>query len=199
MPQGSQPCPQNPTSLSIITDRPCLTPQGGDNNLALSLGIFSPTVQCRGAFGHEWSSCRDILGDMPASGNRLVFGPRGLPGVQQGLPVAIDSCKCAESGIFLDPVQFSSLLSPSLVLTSLPSFSSQCGMLTSAPSIGLADNKCVAKTFTTGKTDVSTWYRIWEAMTALFSVCVRAGKGGVSRGIGKSPFSSSFRRSLVCT
>ena len=72
-------------------------------------------------------------------------------------------------------------------------------MLTSAPWNGLVDDKCAAKIFSTGNTDASTWYRIWEAVTAVFSVCVRGGKGGVSTGIGKSPFSSSFRRYLVCT
>lgn len=190
---------QNPTSLSTITDRPYPTSQGGDNNLALSLSIFNPTVQCRGAFGHEWSSCRDILGDMPASGNRWVFGPRGLPGVQQGLPVSIDSCKCGESGIVPGHVDIFHVTVAIIGICLLcHPFLSQCGMLTSASWNGLADNKCIAKIFSTGKTDLSTWYRIWEAVTAVFSVCVRAGKGGVSTGIGQSPFSSSFRRYLVC-
>lgn len=111
---------------------------GGDNNLALSLGIFSPNVQCRGSFGPKWTSCRDILGDMPAGTTRMVFGPRNLPEVQQGLPVHVES----------------------------------------------SDEKCVMKVFSTGKSDVSYWYRIWEAVTAVFSICVRSGRGGVYTGLG---------------
>ena len=30
---------------------------------------------------------------MPVSKTRLTFGPRNVPGVQQGLPVAIESCE----------------------------------------------------------------------------------------------------------
>lgn len=66
---------------------------GGDNMLAVALGTYEPTVQCRGAFGPEWTSCRDILGDMPAYKTEMVFGPRGAPGVQQPLPLRIESCK----------------------------------------------------------------------------------------------------------
>ncbi|KAL9127270.1 MAG: hypothetical protein Q9175_007774, partial [Cornicularia normoerica] len=64
---------------------------GGDNNLAVLLGTYQPTVQCRGTFGPEWSSCRDILGDIPAGKTPLIFGPRSAPEVQQGLPLYIDS------------------------------------------------------------------------------------------------------------
>ena len=72
---------------------------GGDNNLAVILGIYQPNVQCRGTFGPEWSSCRDVLGDMPASKTRLKFGPRNVPGVQQGLPVAVESCEWVVCGV----------------------------------------------------------------------------------------------------
>lgn len=61
--------------------------------LAVALGTYEPTVQCLGVFGPEWTSCRDILGDMPAYKTEMVFGPRGAPGVQQPLPLRIESCK----------------------------------------------------------------------------------------------------------
>ncbi|KAF6236258.1 hypothetical protein HO173_005889 [Letharia columbiana] len=111
---------------------------GGDNNLAVVLGIYEPKVRCRGAFGPEWTSCRDVLGDMPAGVARLIFGPRSAPETQQGLPMYIDS----------------------------------------------SDDKCVVQIFSTGPSDISTWYRMWEAVTAVFSVCVRAGRGGVYTGLG---------------
>lgn len=66
---------------------------GGDNNLDVVLGIYQPHVQCRGSFGPEWTSCRDILAGMPSGKTRTVFGPRNEPGVEQGLPISIDSCE----------------------------------------------------------------------------------------------------------
>ncbi|KAI4225397.1 MAG: hypothetical protein L6R36_003939 [Xanthoria steineri] len=111
---------------------------GGDNQLAVALGTYEPTVQCRGVFGPEWTSCRDILGDMPAYKTEMVFGPRGAPGVQQPLPLRIES----------------------------------------------SDDKCLLQIFSTGSLDSSRWYRMWEAMTAVFSMCIRGRRGGVFWGIG---------------
>ena len=48
-----------------------------------------------------------------------------------------------------------------------------------------ADDLCVVKIFSTGASDISYWYRIWEAVTAVFSICVRAGRGGVFTGLGE--------------
>ena len=84
------PYPTSPTTYQPLTNV-----AGGDNNLAVVLGIYQPRVQCRGTFGPEWSSCRDVLGDMPASKTKLIFGPRNEPGVQQGLPMAVESCEWA--------------------------------------------------------------------------------------------------------
>ena len=111
---------------------------GGDNNLAVTLSVYRPAVRCRGAFGPEWSSCRDILGDMPAGKGRMIFGPRSWPGPRQELPMSIES----------------------------------------------SDDKCLARILTTGKADFSSWYNLWEAVTAVYSVCVRLGQGGVYRGLG---------------
>ena len=54
-----------------------------------------------------------------------------------------------------------------------------------------ADDQCVVQIFSTGRPDVSSWYHLWEAVTAVFSVCVRPkGQGGSYTGIGMSPLSS---------
>ena len=51
--------------------------------------------------------------------------------------------------------------------------------------------------FSTGGSDMSTWYRMWAATTAVYSVCGRQGRGGSSRGIGE--ISSIFRESRSLT
>ncbi|CAD6578702.1 MAG: hypothetical protein ASARMPRED_008809 [Alectoria sarmentosa] len=35
-----------------------------------------------------------------------------------------------------------------------------------------------------GKSDTTSWYRIWEAVMLVYSVCVRSGKGGSVKGLG---------------
>ena len=75
--------------------------------LAVALGTYEPTVQCLGVFGPEWTSCRDILGDMPAYKTEIVFGPRGAPGVQQPLPLRIESGKKPRYSIFHIPYSYS--------------------------------------------------------------------------------------------
>lgn len=35
-----------------------------------------------------------------------------------------------------------------------------------------------------GKSDTTSWYRIWEAAMLVYSVCVRSEKGGSVRGLG---------------
>ena len=46
------------------------------------------------------------------------------------------------------------------------------------------DSKCSANVFSAGKTEVASYYNIWEAVTAVFAVCVRVGKIGGVREIG---------------
>lgn len=58
---------------------------GGDNNLAVIMGVFKPKVQCRGYFDTP-RSCTDILGDIPATPDLEVFGPRDTPFVKEILP-----------------------------------------------------------------------------------------------------------------
>ena len=51
----------------------------------------------------------------------------------------------------------------------------------------IGDEKCVLKLYTTGSSDVTAWYKIWEAVEATFAVCGRQGKGGSYRGLGWFP------------
>ena len=61
-----------------------------------------------------------------------------------------------------------------------------------------ADDKCIMQLFSTGTTDNCNWYRMWEAMTAVFSICVRGGRGGVFMGLGQFvPLSTVFDALLV--
>ena len=53
-------------------------------------------------------------------------------------------------------------------------------------SVGIADARCQAVVGMTGKSTSASWYEIWEAMTALTAMCVRAhGKGGRAFGMGE--------------
>lgn len=49
----------------------------------------------------------------------------------------------------------------------------------------VADDRCVVQIFSTGKADISLWYRMWEAVTAVFNMCVRLGEGGSFLGLGR--------------
>ena len=35
-----------------------------------------------------------------------------------------------------------------------------------------------------GKSDTTSWYRIWEAVMLVYSVCARHGRGGSVKGLG---------------
>lgn len=65
---------------------------GRDSNLALILGIYKPDVECRGTFP-SWKSCTDVLAEMPASMETLVFGPEVDPDAQVILPHFVESGK----------------------------------------------------------------------------------------------------------
>ncbi|CAD6576714.1 MAG: hypothetical protein ASARMPRED_007840 [Alectoria sarmentosa] len=90
---------------------------GGDNNIAVTMSVFEPKVQCRGSFDTALS-CKDVLADMPASTDSELFGPPGTPFVKEILPQEIASL----------------------------------------------DNECIVTLYTTGRSDVLAWYRIWEAI-----------------------------------
>ncbi len=54
----------------------------------------------------------------------------------------------------------------------------------------------MAQFFSTGVLDTSQWYKMWEGMTALFSMCIRNRMGGVCRGLGIS-FSQTEKAVLI--
>ena len=65
---------------------------GGDNNIAVVMGVFEPKIQCRGNFDTSLS-CKDILAEMPATTELEVFGPHDTPFVKEILPQEVASGK----------------------------------------------------------------------------------------------------------
>lgn len=65
---------------------------GGDNNIAVVLGIYQLPVSCRGKIAH-WEACREILWGMRADNVPRAFGPRSDPDVTEPLPHSVDSSK----------------------------------------------------------------------------------------------------------
>lgn len=78
----------NVSASSILND--VKNNLGGDNNLAVVLGIFRPQVRCAGSL-HGRSSCGHVLADMPASTALEVFGPPDAPHVKEKLPQEVVS------------------------------------------------------------------------------------------------------------
>ncbi|KAL9068027.1 MAG: hypothetical protein Q9161_006472 [Pseudevernia consocians] len=47
------------------------------------------------------------------------------------------------------------------------------------------DNQCVGQIFSASRnSDTDSWFSVWEAATAIFSMCLRHGRAGVARGLG---------------
>ena len=46
------------------------------------------------------------------------------------------------------------------------------------------DDQCILRLYSTGRSDVVAWYRIWEAVEATFAMCGRFLQGGSYRGLG---------------
>ena len=147
---------------------------GGDNNAGVVMSTYDPKgIRCRGSFPDP-VPCKDVLADMPASTDVEVFGPRDARLVKEILPQTIASRKCDTR-----PVPG---LSDLLWLTNL---------------VTKEDNECIVKLFSsTGRSDITSWYRIWEAVEATFAVCARFRMSGSHRGLGGFPMRSPLRR--VC-
>lgn len=129
----------------------------GDKNLALILGTYDPAVECRGTFP-EWKSCTNVVADMPASTETLVFGPVADPGAQVVLPHFI------ESGKLLDFAQ---------------------GLGVTDARLREDDRHCLSRIWYTKKeSDTASWFQMWEAVTAVYSVCVRHQQRGTIRALG---------------
>ena len=129
----------------------------GDRNVALVLGTYNPAVECRGAFP-EWKSCLSVLPEMPASTETLVFGPETDPGAQVQLPHFIESGK---------PSDFAK------------------GSNFTDDRLREDDRNCLSRIWNTKKeSDTASWFQMWEAVTAVYSACVRHRQKGTIRGLG---------------
>ena len=131
----------------------------GDKNLALILGTYDRAVECRGTFV-EWKSCVNVVADMPASTETLVFGPPADPGAQVLLPHFIESGK--------------------------PSNFAKGSNFTTDDRFGEDDKDCLSRIWYTKKeSDTASWFQMWEAITAVYSVCVRNQQRGIIKGLGQ--------------
>ena len=130
----------------------------GDKNLALILGTYDRAVECRGTFA-EWRSCKNVVADMPASTETLVFGPEADPSAQVLLPHFIVSGK---------PSNFAKG----------PNFTDD--------RLGEDDRDCLSRIYNTKKeSDTASWFQIWEAITAVYAACVSHQQKGTIRGLGQ--------------
>ena len=128
-----------------------------DKNFALVLGTYDPAVECRGAFP-RWQSCLTVLAEMPASTEPLVFGPVTDPGARVKLPQAIESGKPSD---FLKGSNFTD------------------------DRLREDDGECLSRIWNTKKeSDTASWFQMWEAVTAVYSACVRHSQKGTIRGLG---------------
>ena len=138
---------------------------GGDNQLAVVMGSYkAPSeIQCRGNLLAP-SSCEAVLEEMNAGTAVQTFGPHPKPLVTVPLPYILWSGKLA--------IQLFS----SYVRSSLTRYRTD-------------DSRCQVQIFSTSSasaSDKASWYEVWEATVAIWSVCVRNHKGGTLRDIGKS-------------
>ena len=62
--------------------------------------MYKPEVECRGDFP-TWSSCLNVVGEMPASTEPLLFGPEEDPNAQVLLPHFIESGKQLDGIVIL--------------------------------------------------------------------------------------------------
>ena len=65
---------------------------GGNGNLALVLGTYSPNIECSGTV-RNWPSCSDIMNTMEVTSTNTVFGLRDDPSAQVTLPKTLSSRK----------------------------------------------------------------------------------------------------------
>ena len=127
------------------------------------LGDYQAAVECRGVFKPR-ISCATIIDDMEVTRMSETFGPKSEPAPQVTLPLSIESSK-------------------SFNLRILPVLGSSFHLTGGS----LGDEKSSVRLF--GTLDTTSWYRIWEAVVLVYSVCARHRKGGSVKGLGMSrPF-----------
>ena len=74
---------------------------GGNGNLALVLGTYTPNIQCSGTI-RKWLSCRDIMNGMDVTSTNVIFGLRNDPSAQVNLPKTLSSSKLSSLPILLN-------------------------------------------------------------------------------------------------
>lgn len=119
------------------------------------LSAYQAAVECRGTFEPR-ESCATILDDMEVTQTAEIFGPGSDPAAKVKLPAVIEASK---------------------TLLQILRYSGSC-----LHRCVLGDGKSSLRVL--GKSDTTSWYRIWEAAMLVYSVCVRSEKGGSVRGLG---------------
>lgn len=75
---------------------------------------YQPSVRCSPPIDYTPKNCDQILWSMPTSKSRQIFGPRGDPGVQVGLPYELENGKSTH-----DPNMLAQRLSTSVARMAL--------------------------------------------------------------------------------
>lgn len=70
----------------------------GNENVAVILGKYEPSVTCRGTIKY-WISCNTILYSMKATHDQVVFGPMSDPRTEVALPAIISAGKFSQEFI----------------------------------------------------------------------------------------------------
>ena len=130
---------------------------GGDNRVGVILGTYQPVIECRG-FLPGWDQCPQILWGMMASPEYKRFGPVTDSKRQVNLPILYTSGK-----------------------KSVPEYT----VRSSAQYDIAEENGCAMRVFSVGLSDWTSWYKLWEAGTALYYRCARLEKGGIFTGLGQ--------------
>ncbi|KAL8663589.1 MAG: hypothetical protein Q9202_003777 [Teloschistes flavicans] len=135
---------------------------GGDNNVEITLGKYVQgelAVKC-GRRKENLETCRDLLISMPITTQDQRFGPRGDSTAEVILPWGMMSRK----------------LSPDPCLFIFPDVAAI-----------VDDDQCVLKILTInrqGESDVTSWYKAWEAVNAVYYGCISKGFRGSFQGLG---------------
>ena len=75
---------------------------GGDNNLIVIVSSDHPNIRCNEAPSPPWRSTINIIAEMTATKDMLVFGKRGQKDVEVQLPFTIRTCKLTDRVLKID-------------------------------------------------------------------------------------------------
>ncbi len=149
---------------------------GGDNKLNVAIADYKPNIKCdtTPTPGPLWGPCVAIFANMRATKQPRVFGHPGNPIVEEELPYILEERKEAQP------------CTPDL----------EIARLICSPISLIASGKCQVIIDIEGPATVTSWYEIWEAVTAIASMCTRQKhKGGKAKGLGiRSPNPTTQRR-----